>query len=75
MRQDGSGNSPLISDRSHHLPRCACLLARSASPIRAQLVFIKKTPYQGEVETKTDSTCHRSSIDVVTDMQISAGGK
>lgn len=33
MRQGGSGNSTLISDNSH-LPRYACRLARSASPIR-----------------------------------------
>ena len=42
MRRGGSGNSPLISEKAPLL--CyACLLARSPSPIRVQIVAIKKT--------------------------------
>lgn len=74
MRGDGSGSNPFISDRAP-LPRCACLLARSASPIRAQIVFIKKAHFHGEIETKIYRKNYQSGIDIVADIQRLAGGK
>jgi len=68
MRRDGNANGPVLLGKS--LPRCACLLARSASPIRAQIDFVEKTHSIGAIESKSNSTCHQGWIDVVTDIQI-----